>query len=294
MIGAILGDLIGTPHEGALYESGMGELFSSESDFSDDTVLTCAVADAILHKKDYAKTLREWTKRYPNRGYGERYYAWAIDDTAPNGTSWSNGATMRISPLSMLCSDEERSVVAMCVTNTSHDHEQSYNWVMALLHMMNVAKKTRSPDALLSEANKHNLDLRRVSELLQDQYYESSCEDTVPKALSAAIDANCFEDVMRNCIRIGGDVDTIAAMAGGLAEFLYGIPKDYIERGWDKLPEEMRSIILLEYGASRIDEIIELLKPRHENAAGSAYADEEQNAIVQKSFLQSVWDFIKF
>lgn len=286
MIGAILGDLIGTPYEGSLFNSANGKLLEHDCDFSDDTILTCAVADSILNRKDAAICLREWTLRYPSRGYGGRYYAWALDVNAENGDSWSNGCTMRISALSLLCSDEDMAETAYQITSLTHNCEESYRAVECYLKALVTAKRHKDARTIIRVMDLNQMYVKSVDEYVEKQYFDSSCTDSVPKAIAAAIEADSFESAMRNCIKIGGDIDTLCTMAGAIAEYLYGVPEEYILWGWELLPSEIQEIVLSEYDMNSISELVAKLKPMP-----ATQVHDEESIKIEKGILNKLKNF---
>lgn len=252
MLGAITGDIIGMPHEGALFMDPPSELMCRDCEFTDDTVLTVAVAQALCEDRDIAESLRGWWFRYPKRGYGGWFQRWASVPGAAAPESTSNGSAMRVSPVAMLCREQTLAVgVAGTQARATHYSDEAVRGAkaIALATHMAIHGADTSQIRKVIESNFYRLN-RSVADYREDQYFECACDDTVPKALVAALEADCFEQVMVNAILIGGDVDTIAAMAGGVGEGLYGIPSEMADWAFSRLPEEMQEVVRREYQES--------------------------------------------
>lgn len=246
MLGAIIGDIVGSIYEFNNHRSKDFPFFGEGADFTDDTVLTVAVADALLHDKPVARTLADWSWRYPGRGYGGRYAAWLRTwDLAPYG-SFGNGAAMRVSPAALLArSLDEALAMARKVTEVTHDHPEGLKGAAATVHGIVLARDGAVPDKIRKEIAAtygYNMD-RSVDGIRPGYEFNESCQKTVPEALICALEATSFEDALRNAISIGGDSDTIAAIAGPLAEALFGIPQTLIEQGRRYLPLPMLEVI---------------------------------------------------
>ena len=246
MLGAIIGDIVGSIYEFDNHRSKSFPLFGEGADFTDDTVLTVAVADALLHDKPVARTLAEWSWRYPGRGYGGRYAAWLKTwDLAPYG-SFGNGAAMRVSPAALLArSLDEALAMARKVTEVTHDHPEGLKGAAATVHAIVLAREGREPDDIRKAiAAVYGYDMDRTVDGIRPGYkFTETCQETVPEALICALEATSFEDAIRNAISIGGDSDTVAAIADPLAEALFGIPAATVEQGRRPLPPAMQEVI---------------------------------------------------
>jgi len=246
MLGAIIGDIVGSIYEFDNHRSKSFPLFGEGADFTDDTVLTVAVADALLHDKPVARTLAEWSWRYPGRGYGGRYAAWLKTwDLAPYG-SFGNGAAMRVSPAALLArSLDEALAMARKVTEVTHDHPEGLKGAAATVHAIVLAREGREPDDIRKAiAAVYGYDMDRTVDGIRPGYkFTETCQETVPEALICALEATSFEDAIRNAISIGGDSDTVAAIAGPVAEARFGVSEETAVRARSYLPDDMGEIL---------------------------------------------------
>ncbi|MBE7459610.1 MAG: ADP-ribosylglycohydrolase family protein [Zoogloeaceae bacterium] len=248
MLGACIGDIVGSVYEYGNWKSKDFPLFSEKSEFTDDTVCTIAVAESLLDSSDPAAALRSWGRRYPHPkgGYGGRYAVWLKDPKMGPYGSYGNGAAMRVSPAAWLArSLEEALVFARHVTAVTHDHPEGIKGAEATVFAIWLARQGETPGAIRKRIqDSFGYDLSRsVDEIRPDYRFNEICQDTVPQAIVCALEANSFEDAIRNAISLGGDADTLAAIAGPIAEVLYGIPEDIRRKGWMRLPKDMRNVL---------------------------------------------------
>ena len=230
MLGAIIGDIVGSPFEFASHKSKSFELFSSDSSFTDDTVCMAGVADALLRDTPVAECLRGWCRRYPHPvgGYGARFREWVFSDTMGAYNSKGNGAAMRVAPVGHLAKDLGQAVsLAWHVTAITHDHPDAMNGAAATAVAIWMARSGAKPHEIRSKIESdYGFDLSRsVDEIRMVYQYSELCLETVPEALVCVLTAIDFEDALRNAVSLGGDADTLAAIAGGVAEPIFGIPK---------------------------------------------------------------------
>lgn len=247
MLGSIIGDLAGSRYEGCSQNPKDAPLFvRHQTTFTDDTVCTIAVADALSNNQPVEETLRSWCKRYPDRGYGSRFRRWIYMPDAADRHSYGNGAAMRIAPVGLLAADE-RAVTRLTamVTDISHDHPEARRGAGAIAHGIHLALGGLNRQAIAAEiVFRYGYDLSvSIQDIHDRDSYSESCQDTVPIALACALKASSFEETIRNAIYIGGDTDTIACIAGGLAEALYGIPAPLVEESMAYLPEELQVVL---------------------------------------------------
>lgn len=246
MLGAIIGDIAGSIYEFNNHRAKDFEFFGPGADFTDDTVCTIAVADALLNDRDPAQALADWCTRYPGRGYGGMFARW-IESAAhqPYG-SFGNGAAMRVSPAGLLARTlEDALAMAHRVTVVTHDHPEGLKGAAATVHAIYLARAGTAPAVIRRTiAAVYGYDLKRSVDAIRPHYrFNETCQETVPEALICALEAQDFEDAIRNAISIGGDSDTVAAIAGGVAEALYGVPQPLADAGLARLPEDMRAIV---------------------------------------------------
>ncbi|MCC6145275.1 MAG: ADP-ribosylglycohydrolase family protein [Rhodocyclaceae bacterium] len=246
MLGACVGDIIGSVYEFQAWKSREFPLFSEKSEFTDDTVCTIAVAECLLDGSDPAVSLRKWGMRYPGRGYGGRYAVWLKDPKMGPYNSYGNGAAMRVSPAAWLGRSLDEAVAfARHVTAVTHDHPEGIKGAEATVTAIWLARLGETPVAIRRRIHdSFGYDLSRsVDEIRPDYRFNEICKDTVPQAIVCALEANSFEDAIRNAISLGGDADTLAAIAGPIAEVLHGIPEDIRRKGWMRLPKDMRNVL---------------------------------------------------
>lgn len=246
VIGAILGDIAGSIYEFDNHRSKDFDFFGAGTDFTDDTVCTIAVADALLHGRDPAEALADWCARYPGRGYGGLFARWIVaSDRRPYG-SFGNGAAMRVSPAGLLARTlDEALAMARRVTVVTHDHPEGVKGALATTHAIFLAREgVAAPHIRRTITAAYGYDLARTVDGIRPHYrFNETCQQTVPEALVCALDACDYEDAIRNAISIGGDSDTVAAIAGGVAEALFGVPESLAAEGLSKLPADMRAVV---------------------------------------------------
>ena len=248
MLGAIIGDIAGSVYEFNNYRAkDFQPFFHPKAFFTDDTVCTVAVADALVNGKDPAGTLREWGRRYwDNGGWGQRFALWiATDDMGPYN-SLGNGAAMRVSAAGLLATSiEEAIALSDRVTEVTHNHTEGMRGGAATAVAIHMARTGRGAEEIRQAiVQRFQYDLTpSVDEIRPTYRYNERSQDTVPQALTCALEANDYEDAIRNAISIGGDSDTIAAIAGAVAEALFGISDDVAAEAWRFLPTEMRVVL---------------------------------------------------
>ncbi len=259
MLGAIIGDIVGSVYEFNNYRAkDFTPFFHQKAFFTDDTVCTIAVADALVNDKDPAASLREWGRRYwDNGGWGQRFALWiATDDMGPYN-SLGNGAAMRVSAAGLLAkSIEEAIALSNRVTEVTHNHPEGMRGAAATAVAIHLAKSGLTAWEIrqaIAEQFLYNLTLS-VDEIRPTYRYNERSQNTVPQALTCALEATDYEDAIRNAISIGGDSDTIATIAGSVAEALFGITDSLAEEAWGKLPDEMRNVLQDLYSMAKSDD----------------------------------------
>ena len=253
MLGAIIGDIVGSIYEFDNYRAKDFEFFGRRADFTDDTVCTIAVADALLHTKHPADALYEWCTRYSGRGYGSMFGEWLQSSERRPYHSFGNGAAMRVSPAGFLALTLDE-VLAMSrkVTEVTHNHPEGLKGAAATAHTIFLARGGAAADRIRTAIqSEYGYDLSRTVDGIRPHYrFDATCQGTVPQALVCALEAADFEDAIRNAISIGGDSDTVGAIAGGVAEALFGIPDSLAREGLDRLPKDMKGVITELYRAA--------------------------------------------
>ena len=234
MLGAIAGDIIGSPFEGNNIKSYQFPLITSKSTYTDDTVLTVATADCILHKGSFEEFYRKYYLKYPGRGYGLRFSMWAgLPDSEPYN-SRGNGSAMRVSPVGFACSNiDEVLKLAKKSANVSHNHPEGIKGAQAVAIAVFLAGRGESKEKIAGYIErKFGYGLGESIESIRKWYkFDSSCQGSVPQAITAFLESKDLEDAVRKAISIGGDSDTIACMAGGIAEAFYGSLPAKIKEG---------------------------------------------------------------
>lgn len=245
VLGAIVGDIAGEPYEFGNNRNKNVDILTEGSTFTDDTILTVAVMKVILDG-DYSSekisdTLADFARRYPS-SYGVRFNKW-IKDKVPYG-SLGNGAAMRISPVYYLDFElDEKIEIAVKITNVSHNHPESIKWVSCLVEIADNLLKNKNFDIKKFIEEKYSIDLKSVEYLRENYEYSERIERTVPESLAIVSESKDFNEIILNSVSIGGDADTIGAIAGGIGEIIYGVPELMAEKALEKLPQEFIEII---------------------------------------------------
>ncbi|MDK2979675.1 MAG: hypothetical protein PWQ55_22 [Chloroflexota bacterium] len=247
MLGAIAGDIIGSPYEYLGFKEKNFPLFSDKSSFTDDTVLTVAIADALLHDLDLTLTLKEYGRRYPDAGYGGSFYNWMLSDSLQPYKSWGNGCAMRTSPVGFLMDDEASVLqVARRCAAVTHNHHEGIRGAQAVSYAIFMARNGAGKDDIRLHIIKwfgYDID-RRMSDIQPAYRFNVSCQGTVPPAFVAFLDSEDYESAVRNAVSLGGDADTLACIAGSLAEAFYKeIPDEIILETRKRLPQDFLDII---------------------------------------------------
>lgn len=248
MLGSIIGDVAGSVYEFNNYRAkDFAPFFHPKAAFTDDTVCTVAIADALIHRKCPASSLKEWGERYwANGGWGRSFVLWLGSDSLEPYGSYGNGAAMRVAPVGLLATSlAEAHELAIKVTEVTHNHPEGIRGAAATASAVYLARSGSTADQIRNYVTiEFGYDLRRtVDEIRPGYVFNETCQRSVPEALTCVLEANSYEDAIRNAISIGGDSDTIAAIAGGVAEAMFGIPDDIANEVWSKLPVDMRQVL---------------------------------------------------
>lgn len=255
MLGAIIGDIVGSRFEWNNHRSKDFELFTKKCFFTDDSVMTLAIAKALVEcKGDYGnlsevtvRTMQEVGRPYPYCGYGGMFRRWMYSDDPQPYNSFGNGAAMRVSACGFVARDlEEAKDLSRKVTVVTHGHPEGIKGAEATTVAIFLARQGYSIDEIKDHIEREYYKIDFTLDEIRDTYeFNETCQNTVPQALEAFFESDSFEDAIRNAISIGGDSDTLAAITGGIAEAYYGIPehigktaKDYLDQKlWDILAE---------------------------------------------------------
>lgn len=252
MLGAVIGDIVGSVYEwNNVKTKDFGPLFQARAFYTDDTICTMAVADALVTGRHAGEALKDWGRRYyENGGWGGMFSRWLLQESLAPYNSCGNGAAMRVSPAGLLAgSADEALTLAKSVTEVTHNHPEGIKGAQATALAIFLARQGVSPqDIKATITGQFGYDLDRTVDDIRPTYrFDATCQQTVPQALVCALTATGFEDALRNAISIGGDSDTVAAIAGGLAEARFGIPEELAAAGWSYLPQDMRDTLALLY-----------------------------------------------
>lgn len=246
MIGAIAGDVIGSVHETAATKTKRFPLFAPESCFTDDTVLTSAVAEVLLTGNDYARTFHRYFRAYPDAGYGGQFKLWCELRRSEPYNSWGNGSAMRVSPIG-LAFDHLEEVLAEAERSAriTHDHPEGIRGARAVAAAVFLARR-RTDKREISDYIESEFGYRLSQSLKSVRrtfLFDVSCEGTVPWALRAFLEADDYEDAVRNAISLGGDADTLACIAGAVAGVYYGVPAAVESETLARLDDRLRGVI---------------------------------------------------
>lgn len=265
MLGAVVGDVVGSPFEfdrnRKVAYSKKYPLVSDASYFTDDTVMTLAVADALMcsmpHKGDETteaefkhyviKSMRAFAEVHPNAGYGGKFYQWLFSGLVPQPyNSWGNGSAMRVSPVAWAfdtLEDVERfAAVSSRVTHNNPEGIRGAKATAAAIFLARTGKTKAEIKHYICE--KYYYDLSRTLDDIRPGYHHvESCQKTVPEALTAFMEGESFEDVLRCAVSLSGDSDTLTAIAASIAEGFYGIPDEISSMVWPKLSEFLQNAL---------------------------------------------------
>lgn len=263
MLGAIIGDIVGSRFEWKNHKDKNFELFHEDCFFTDDTVMTIAIAQSLMSAKfDYhnladaaIKNMRNLGNWYTNRGYGGNFLVWLAEDDMGAYNSFGNGAAMRVSACGFAAKSMEECVLfSREATRVTHNHPEGLKGAEATAVSIYLAKTGSSKNEIRDFVREYYYPLDfTLDEIRPKYYFDVSCQGSVPQAIEAFLEGNDYEDVIRNAISIGGDSDTIGAIAGGIAEAYYGIPNDIKKKGMKYLDDKLRKIVNDFYNSLRKD-----------------------------------------
>ena len=257
MYGAILGDIIGCP-----YEFDQGDktkefpLFSEGSEFTDDTVMTIAVADALMDitadaddeqiRARIIGMLRWHGRRHPHAGYGYSFRKWLKSPRPKPYNSWGNGSAMRVSAAAWLFDDLDTvRRMARLSAEVTHNHPEGIKGAEAVASSIFLARTGSTKEAIKAYVeDQFQYDLSRTCDEIRPEYcHVESCQETVPEAITAFLEGESFEDVIRTAVSLGGDCDTLTCIAGSMAEAFYGVPEELKVQCRDRLTEDLLEVV---------------------------------------------------
>jgi ADP-ribosylglycohydrolase len=247
LLGAIAGDIIGSAYEYNAPKSTEFELFTSDSQITDDSILTIAVADAIVNGRSYLDSIREYALEYPNSGYGGMFRQWMHAEDPQPYNSFGNGSAMRVSPVGWAFSTLEETLrEAEASAAVTHNHPEGIKGAQAVALAIFRARTGASKDDIrreISERFGYNLSLT-LDEIRPTYQFDETCQKTVPPAMVAFLESENFEDAIRKAVSLSGDADTLAAITGSIAEAFYsGVPEEIAIEVWRRVPRELQEIV---------------------------------------------------
>ena len=248
MLGAIAGDIIGSVHEGARTKTKDFPLFVADSTYTDDTVMTVAVADAIMNRRDLVDVLQEYFHLYPNAGYGGTFFKWCTYRSREPYQSWGNGSAMRVSPAAYVHDSlDDVLAEAQRSAEVTHDHEHGIRGAQATAAAIFFARTGKSKDEIrlaISDMFDYFLD-ETIDDIRPTYQFDVSCQGSVPQSIIAFLDSTSVEDAIRNAISLGGDADTMACIAGAIAEAFYGgVPEEIAGAVLARLDDRLRGVLV--------------------------------------------------
>lgn len=262
MLGAIVGDIVGSRFEFKKHKSKKFDLFAEGCQVTDDSVMTLAVAKAIMetekavkaatNDKEYdeilaqkaIQSMQQLGRKYPDSGFGGMFYKWIFAEAPHPYNSFGNGAAMRISPVGFIAkAEEEVHHLSNVITGVTHNHPEGLKGAEAVAMAIFLAKNGATKEEIKERINQDYYELNFTIDDIRDTYmFDVTCQGSVPQAIQAFLESTSFEDAIRTAISLGGDTDTIGAMTGSIAEAFYGVPDDIKDKSLSYLNEEFLSI----------------------------------------------------
>ena len=248
LLGAIIGDIVGSRFEWNNHKSTIFNLFTPSNKFTDDTVMTIAIADWLLHGESLVDAMKDWAAKYPNRGYGSKFWQWLfIWRNKEPYNSYGNGSAMRVSPCGYFAQTLDEALdLAKQSAELTHNHPEGIKGAQAIAASVFLARqqiaKTEIRDYIESTFD-YNLH-RTCNEIRPIYEFNMTCQGSCPEAIIAFLESSDYESAIRLAVSLGGDSDTIACMTGGIAAAYYGIPDEIVYNAKEYLPDDMLTIIL--------------------------------------------------
>ena len=249
LMGAICGDIMGSPYEYWRTRTKKYDFnpFPPRARFTDDTVMSIAMADWIMDGGDLSKVMQKWGHRYPNAGFGGMFKLWLSDANPQPYNSFGNGSAMRVSPVGCAFDTlEETLQKAKESAEVTHNHPEGIKGAQATAAAIFMARTGQTKDEIKKYVSEtFGYDLSRTYDEIKPEYkFEVSCQGSVPESIICFLESKDYEDCIRLAVSMGGDADTMGAIAGSIAAAYYGeIPESILEKCWTKLPEDIHNII---------------------------------------------------
>ena len=253
MLGAIIGDIAGSRFEWNNQKTKEFELFTGRCRPTDDSIMTISIAKAILDsegdlaklEQNTVKYMQQFGRRYPDAGYGERFYDWIFTKDPQPYNSFGNGAAMRVSPCGFAAGTlQEAKALARAVTKVTHNHPKGMKAAEAIAVAIFLARNGKKLAEIREHIEQHYYIIDFTLDEIRPSYrFDITCQGSVPQAFEAFFESTGFEDAIRNAISIGGDSDTIAAITGGMAEAYYGIPLTIRDKALLFLNDDLLKIV---------------------------------------------------
>lgn len=249
MIGALAGDIIGSRFEWNAIKTTKFELFTPKSHFTDDSVLSIALAESILNRKNFTTLLKYYARKYPNAGYGAFFYRWAMSDNNKPYNSYGNGAGMRIAPVGFAFDNLEDVLrYAKVYTEITHNHPEGIKGAQAIASCILLARNGKNKSEIKEFVeSRFNYNLSKSLDEIRPNYqFDVTCQGSCPQAIIAFLESENFEHSIRLAISLGGDSDTQACMTGGIAQAYYGsVPNEIKEKVYEILDDDLTGIVKL-------------------------------------------------
>ncbi len=247
MLGAIAGDVIGSVYEHSPIKTKQFDLFDEQCRFTDDTVLTVATADCLMHNISYEEAYTRYSRKYPNVPYGGNFRLWVYVDNPEPYNSFGNGSAMRVSPVGFAFDSLETTLEeAKKTAGVTHDHPEGIRGAQAVAASIFLARNGSTKDEIRDKIQArlgYSLSFT-LKDIRPNYTFDVTCQGSVPQAIVSFLESIDFEDAVRNAISLGGDSDTLACMAGGMAQAFYkSIPEEIEAFTRKKLPQEMIRIM---------------------------------------------------
>ncbi|GHV32133.1 hydrolase [Synergistales bacterium] len=249
MIGAIIGDIVGSVYEFNNIKTKDFPLFGKKNFFTDDTVMTIAVAEGLMNggkPDDFIDAMKRYGRLYPDAGYGGRFKKWLFGEDRKPNNSWGNGSAMRVSPVAWFFGNlAEVKKYAKISAAVTHNHPEGIKGAQAAAAAIFLARRGKSKAGIRAYIeNKYGYDLSRTLDEIRPAYkFNESCRETVPEAIIAFLESTDFEDAIRNAISLGGDSDTLAAITGSVAEAAYGVPEEIRDKAMALLDAPLLKVL---------------------------------------------------